>query len=447
MTTGDKPPSFNPRTWVPGPMPPREPPSEPPPRDQPAGPSPERLSFDPKAWAPRPETATPARRRPVAPMLAGGVVLALVAAGAGWWALQPKAQPKAIAPAAAAKAAAPQPGATTSALVLAGPSELAAALAASGATPAEAQAAAAEAVRLLAGSGGELRVSLTLSAGAPRRIERLEAIAADGAGAVVTRNGDRFAGEAVAAKLVARERVVRGEMDADSFYSSAVAAGVTDSLIPTFAQAFAFDFDFQREIHPGDIFEAVFRQAENAEGRPVGPPELLFAGLTTEAKSAALYRFTPEGEEPGWFDGNGRSIVRAFMRTPIDGARVSSSFGYRKHPILGYQKLHRGVDFAAPVGTPIYAAGDATVEFAGPKGPNGNFVALRHDNGWRTLYLHMNAFGEGIVAGARVRQGQRVGEVGTTGRSTGPHLHYEVHINGEPVDPMTVQVEEGRTLA
>src|SRR5690606_25925726 len=141
------------------------------------------------------------------------------------------------------------------------------------------------------------------------------------------------------------------------------------------------------------------------------------------------YRFTPEGEEPGWFDGNGRSIVRAFMRTPIDGARVSSSFGYRKHPILGYQKLHRGVDFAAPIGTPIYAAGDATVEFAGPKGPNGNFVALRHDNGWRTLYLHMNAFGEGIVAGARVRQGQRVGEVGTTGRSTGPHLHYEVHIN------------------
>jgi murein DD-endopeptidase MepM/ murein hydrolase activator NlpD len=135
------------------------------------------------------------------------------------------------------------------------------------------------------------------------------------------------------------------------------------------------------------------------------------------------------------------------MRTPVDGARVSSSFGFRTHPILGYQKLHRGVDFAAPTGTPIYAAGAATIEFAGPKGANGNFVALRHDNGWRTLYLHMNAFGPGITTGARVSQGQQVGEVGTTGRSTGPHLHYEVHIDGEPVDPMTIQVGEGRSLS
>ncbi|HYD46667.1 MAG TPA: peptidoglycan DD-metalloendopeptidase family protein, partial [Phenylobacterium sp.] len=280
----------------------------------------------------------------------------------------------------------------------------------------------------------------------PRRIERLEVVAATGAGAIVTRAGEGFAAEAVAAKLAVRDRVVRGEMDAESFYSSAVAAGVTDNLIPAFAQAFTFDFDFQREIKPGDIFEAVFRERVNAEGRPVGVPELLFAGLTTEAKSAALYRFTPQGEEPGWFDGNGRSIVRAFMRTPVDGARVSSNFGYRTHPILGYQKLHRGVDFAAPTGTPIFAAGDGLVEFAAMKGANGNFVALRHDNGWRTLYLHMNAFGPGVVAGARLRQGQQVGEVGTTGRSTGPHLHYEVHIDGQPVDPMTVQVGEGRTL-
>jgi murein DD-endopeptidase MepM/ murein hydrolase activator NlpD len=134
------------------------------------------------------------------------------------------------------------------------------------------------------------------------------------------------------------------------------------------------------------------------------------------------------------------------MRTPVDGARVSSNFGYRTHPILGYQKLHRGVDFAAPTGTPIFAAGDALVEFAAMKGANGNFVSLRHDNGWRTLYLHLNAFGPGVVAGARLRQGQPLGEVGTTGRSTGPHLHYEVHIDGQAVDPMTVQVGEGRTL-
>jgi murein DD-endopeptidase MepM/ murein hydrolase activator NlpD len=143
---------------------------------------------------------------------------------------------------------------------------------------------------------------------------------------------------------------------------------------------------------------------------------------------------------PKWYDANGRSTVRTLMRTPIDGARISSPFGMREHPVLGFMKLHRGTDFAAPTGTPIFASGDAVVEFAGLKGPNGNFVKLRHDNGWETLYLHMNRILPGIIAGARVVQGRQIGEVGTTGRSTGPHLHYEVHIDGQPTDPLALQM-------
>lgn len=440
-----KPPSFNPHTWLPGkPLPASAPATPPPPRQDAT--APERLSLDPKAWAPRPAAGPKAvKSKSSAPLLIGLGIVVLLGAGGAWWAFKPDPLVAGAAPNGAV-ATTPAASSATRSIVLSGPAELPAALAASGAAPGDVATASAEALKLLGPAQGELRLALTLSGPAPQRIDRLEALTPSGAGAVLVRSGETFKGEVATAELTVRDQVVRGEMDADSFYSSAVAAGVTDSLIPEFAQAFAFDFDFQREIKPGDIFEAVFRERVNAQGQAVGPPQLLFAGLTTDAKSAALYRFTPEGQEPGWFDGNGRSVVRAFMRTPVDGARVSSNFGYRKHPILGYQKLHRGVDFAAPTGTPIFAAGDGVVEFAGPKGPNGNFVALRHDNGWRTLYLHMNAFGEGVVTGARLRQGQQLGEVGTTGRSTGPHLHYEVHIDGEPVDPMTVQVGEGRTL-
>ena len=134
------------------------------------------------------------------------------------------------------------------------------------------------------------------------------------------------------------------------------------------------------------------------------------------------------------------------MRTPVEGARISSTFGMRVHPVLGFMKMHKGTDFAAPIGTPIYAAGDATVIFAAMAGTAGNRVILKHDNGWETWYLHMNHFGPGITTGVHVHQGQQIGEIGTTGRSTGPHLHYELHVNNEPVDPMSVQMDAGKTL-
>jgi murein DD-endopeptidase MepM/ murein hydrolase activator NlpD len=276
---------------------------------------------------------------------------------------------------------------------------------------------------------------------------RLKATQNDGSGILIQSSTSGYKKETLQAKLTSQIRVVRGEIDSDSFYSSAVAAGVTDSLISDFAAAFSFDFDFQREIAPGDVFEAVYEYGVNPSGQQVGQPKLLYVSLTTAAKSKSLYRYKPAGDtEYGWFDGKGGSIVKTLMRTPVDGARISSNFGYRRHPVLGYQKLHRGTDFAAPSGTPIYASGNGTINFAAPKGANGNFIRLIHDNGWVTLYLHLSRFADGIAPGVRVMQGQKIGEVGTTGRSTGPHLHYEVHVDGSAVDPLSIDTGTGKTL-
>ena len=185
------------------------------------------------------------------------------------------------------------------------------------------------------------------------------------------------------ADLLEQVKVVRGEMDANSFYSSAVAAGVTDSLISDFANAFAFDFDFQREIKPGDIFEAAFEQQVNGAGQVMGAERLVYASLQTQAKSRALYRFAPPGEKAAaWFDGNGASVARSLMRTPVEGARITSSFGLRFHPVLGYTRMHQGIDFGAPTGTPVYAAGEGVVEEVRHAGGYGNWLKIRHSGGW-----------------------------------------------------------------
>ena len=410
-------------------------------------------SFDPRRWKRSANVATPAppappaaaRRLPVA-ALAGSAVLLLGGALAAWLARPgPVAAP---APAASAATTAATPHDERRSLLLSGPQDLLAALIASGVAAPEAQAATALALPALP-PGGEVRAAMTLS---PRdggmALVRLEASNADSSGVIVERRGTAgFAATPVAANLTSRVVVRSGRMDDNSFYSSAVAAGVIDSLIPDFAGALAYDFDFQREVGKGDAFEAAFEQRVDRDGRAVGPPALLYAALSTANKSAAVYRFTPPGATAGWFDSDGRPVKRALLRTPVDAARVSSGFGFRVHPVLGFMKLHKGTDFAAPTGTPVFASGDAVVEFAGPKGPNGNFVKLRHANGWESLYLHMNAFAPGILTGAHVAQGQEIGQVGTTGRSTGPHLHYEIPVAGEPVDPLSVKTAAEPALA
>ena len=198
------------------------------------------------------------------------------------------------------------------------------------------------------------------------------------------------------------------------------------------------------ERAPGDVFEAAWEQPANPAGEAVGPPRLVYASLSTAAKRLRLYRVTPPGAgEAAWFNAAGRSIVRSLMRTPVEAARVTSNFGYRTHPILGYRKLHRGTDFGAPTGTAVYAAANGVIGFAAPRGAAGNMMRLQHDNGWFTHYFHLNAFAPGLAPGTRVTQGQRIGDVGTTGRSTGPHLHYELWIDGNPVDPVSIDTGTG----
>ena len=232
-----------------------------------------------------------------------------------------------------------------------------------------------------------------------------------------------------------------------SLYSSALALGATDREVAALADAFSYDVDFQRDVRPGDDFELVFERFYDDEGNTVRTGDLLFVSLESSRGSREFYQFMAPGDSrPDWYDADGKSARRFLMKTPINGARLSSGFGMRRHPILGYSRMHRGTDFAAPTGTPILAAGDGVVERAGPFSSFGNYVRIRHANGYETAYAHMSRFARGMREGARVRQGQIIGYVGTTGRSTGPHLHYEVLRRGQQVNPMSLRVANGRNL-
>lgn len=404
-------------------------------------------SWNPRVWAQgwTPPVA-PARRldRMTAPMrvaLGAGSGLAILATGALIAiAMRPAPGPGGAIPALSSSQPS-VPAEVRRTLILPRAADLAALLTAQGLDHDTAQGVTAAALPALHPEGQVRAVLVFRHEGDKLEFARLEASNGDSSGVIVRRGSDgRLASAPVAAQVSARTFVVHGTMDGDSFYTSAVAVGMPNSLIPVFARALSFDFNFQTEVSAGDAFEAAYSQPVNAAGEVAGAPVLLYASLTTATKSAAVYRFDQNGQE-AWFDASGRSTVHSLMRTPVDGARVTSKFGMRFHPVLHFMKLHGGIDFAAPVGTPIYASGEGQIEFAGPKGPNGNFVKLRHTNGWETLYLHMNRFADGIVEGAHVTQGQQIGEVGTTGRSTGPHLHYEVHINGEQVDPLDVPAD------
>lgn len=449
--------SFDPRSWgKPGEKPvngaangvekPEAPPvvePAPPPPEESALPEAWRgigTAFEPKPAASAKPSAAPGKLRNLAPLLASAALL--LAGGTGAWLTRsPPILPADSAPVAEASEAAP--GAMERTLVLAGVGDIVAALTAAGVPADQAQAAAQAAAAVLTTPGEIHAVISLMPEGKGFTLQKLQASYADGSGAIIARNDSGgFAGTSVAAELTKQVKVLRGELDSDSFYSSAVTAGVLDTLIPEFINAFGYDFNLAADVKPGDTFEVAYEQTVNANGDPVGQPQLMFASLTTAEKSLALYRFIGSDGEVGWYDGNGGSTKRGLMRTPVDGARISSKFGMRFHPVLHYNKLHRGTDFAAPTGTPIYAAADATVEWAAMKGANGNLTVLKHDNGWRTLYLHQSRFMDGVVAGARVKQGQHIGDIGTTGRSTGPHLHYEVHIDGEPVDPQAIKTDE-----
>ena len=331
------------------------------------------------------------------------------------------------------------------ALSLADAVGLASSLIAAGVPAAEANAATAAAAGAL-GQPGEIHAVMSLSQdGTGMHLRRLQASYVDGSGATVDRKADgTYTVSRVAADLTRKIQVIRGELDSESFYSSAVHAGLIDSLVPEFINAFAYDFNLASEVQPGDTFEVAFEQSVNGRGEAVGAPQLLYASLTTRAKSKALYRYVPQGGQAAWYDGNGGSIKRGFMRTPIDGARISSKYGMRFHPVLHYTRLHAGVDFAAPIGTPIYAAADGTVSTASPNKCGGNWVIIDHQNAMQTRYFHLSRYAEGLHAGQHVTQGETVGYVGVTGTcTTGPHLHYETLVKGEHIDPLSIPVESG----
>ena len=232
----------------------------------------------------------------------------------------------------------------------------------------------------------------------------------------------------------------------NSLYADGRRAGVPAPVLAAMIRAYSWDVDFQRDIRSGDRFEVMYERLTNDDGRVVKSGRLIYAALTLAGKRHPVYLLTDDRGKAGYFDDGGRSAKKALLRTPIDGARLSSPFGPRRHPILGYTRMHRGVDFAAPRGTPIYAAGDGRVEYAGRNGGYGNYVSIRHNSRYSTAYAHMKAIRRGVARGIRVRQGQVIGYVGSSGRSTGPHLHYEITKEKRQVNPLTVKMPSGRQL-
>jgi murein DD-endopeptidase MepM/ murein hydrolase activator NlpD len=228
-----------------------------------------------------------------------------------------------------------------------------------------------------------------------------------------------------------------------SLYGTARAQGVPDPIIVRMMRTHSYDVDFQREIHPGDLFEVFYAAGGNGVDGSAARGQLLYSSLATNGKTRSYYRFTDEGGVTDFYDESGTSAKKPLMKTPINGARISSGFGMRKHPILGYTKLHGGTDFAAPAGTPILAAGDGVVEAAGRNGGYGTYVKLKHKSGLATAYAHMSGLARAMNPGKRVRQGDVIGYVGSSGQATGPHLHYEVHLDGRKVNPLTVKVAGG----
>ncbi len=259
-------------------------------------------------------------------------------------------------------------------------------------------------------------------------------------------SGGDWAAQELTAKLNASHHQVAGAIT-DSIYSAALAQGARDQQVVDFASIFAYDIDFQRDPRAGDEFEIFYETFADERGNPIRNGDVVFASYRGQALNKNFYRFTTSDDSvTDFFDDNGESATKFLMKTPINGARLSSHFGNRRHPVLGYNKLHKGTDFAAPRGTPIYAAGNGVIERAGPFSTYGNYIRIRHANGYQTAYAHMKGFARGMRKGRRVRQGEIIGYVGTTGRSTGPHLHYEVHVNGRPVNAMRLKLPTGRKL-
>lgn len=232
-----------------------------------------------------------------------------------------------------------------------------------------------------------------------------------------------------------------------SFYLAGMQAGIPADIVVDLIRMFSYKVDFQRDLHPGDSFEVYYDYYYTPQGQPAKTGDIAYARMRLSGRDITLYRYQPDADGPAdYFDAKGQSAKGLLMKTPVDGARISSGFGQRLHPILGYTRMHKGVDFAVPTGTPVMAAGAGEISFMGWANGYGNFVVINHGNGYSTAYGHLSRFAAGMRRGSRVRQGQVFAYSGATGLATGPHLHYEIRVDSAQVNPLTVRVAEGRML-
>ena len=253
-----------------------------------------------------------------------------------------------------------------------------------------------------------------------------------------------FIAASVDKELVDANRRVAGVIDS-SLFGAAQEAGLPMPVTADLMKIFSFDVDFQRDIQDGDAFEVLYERKETAEGDFVKSGQILFAAMTLSGRTIPVYYFERDGDGE-YFTPNGEAIRKSLLRTPVDGARITSGFGMRMHPVMGYSKMHKGLDFGAPSGTPIFAAGAGTVVEIGKKGAYGNYIRIRHNGQYQTAYAHMSKFAKGMSKGDKVKQGEVIGYVGATGRVTGPHLHYEILVDGEQVNPGKVKTASGDKL-
>lgn len=231
-----------------------------------------------------------------------------------------------------------------------------------------------------------------------------------------------------------------------SFYLAAMQAGIPADIVLKMIHMFSYEVDFQRDLKPGTSFEVLYKTYYSPDGQPAKEGEVQYAALNLGGRSIALYRYQPEGEPVEYLDGHGQSARNTLMKTPVDGAPITSGFGMRFHPMLGYTRMHKGIDFGVPVGTPVMAAGSGVIQQEGRLGEYGNFMLVNHQNGYSTAYGHLSRFAPGLHPGSRVRQGQVIAYSGNSGLSTGPHLHYEIRVHDQQVNPAAVKFATGERL-
>jgi murein DD-endopeptidase MepM/ murein hydrolase activator NlpD len=253
-----------------------------------------------------------------------------------------------------------------------------------------------------------------------------------------------FVAEAIDRPLT-QHTVLAGATIDSSLFEAGAEAAIPIPVLSEVIKAFSYDVDFQREIQPGDSFQVIYERYEDEDGNLARTGQVLYAALTQSDATKEIFRFEPKDGAADFFNAKGESIRKALLRTPLDVIRITSTFGLRKHPILGYSRMHKGVDFAGAVGTPIFAAGDGVIAQIGKNRGYGNYIRIKHNTQYATAYGHMSRFAKGLKQGSKVRQGDVIGFVGATGLATGPHLHYEVLVNGAQINPMNVKLA-GRKL-